>query len=63
MNDIHERRQYMVEWRKREKLAANKSSGSGNIAPPTYRAQLARERLAQSAAACTGAAKFNPAGE
>lgn len=43
-------------------MTAKRSKGSGNIAPPTYRAQLARERLAASAK-CDGAAKFNPSGE
>lgn len=39
-----------------------KQNGSGIIAPLSYRAQLARERLAASAK-CDGAAKFNPRGE
>lgn len=63
MANIDERRAYMVEWRRRVKLASKKPANQSNLAPPSYNHQICRERLARSVEACKGVAKFNPSGE
>lgn len=56
----HDHAAYMREYQAQVRYKRKASKGSGVVAPVSYRAQLARERLAQSENPCVVTVRFNP---